>query len=57
MITYQVVDEENNYVSEYSDLDAAIHTAEDLTVWCAEHYYHVEEVSFHEPEDFYKLAF
>ena len=57
MVTYQVVDEENKYVSEYSDLDAALHTAEDLTVWCAEHYYHVEEVTFHEPEDFYKLAF
>jgi hypothetical protein len=56
MIIYQVVDEKNNCVSEYSHLDAAIHTAEDFTVWCADHYYHVEEFSFHEPEDFYKLA-
>jgi hypothetical protein len=51
MIIYQVVDEENNFVSEYAQRDVAIHSAEDLTVWFADHYYHVEELTFHEPEE------
>ncbi len=46
MIIYQVVDEENHLVSEYSHRDAALHEAEDMTVWFAEHYYHVEELAF-----------
>jgi hypothetical protein len=48
MIIYQVVDEENNLVSEYSRRDNALHSAEDMTVWFAEHYYHVEELALQE---------
>ncbi|MDP1659634.1 MAG: hypothetical protein Q8L73_09845 [Methylotenera sp.] len=53
MIIYQVVDEENNLVSEYSRLEAAQHSAEDLTVWFADHYYHVEALTFQEPDETY----
>lgn len=44
MLIYQVLDEENYPVGEYSDLDHALHQAEDLTFWHTEHYYHVEEL-------------
>ncbi len=53
MIIYQVVDEQNNLVSEHSQRDVAIHSAEDWTVWYEDHYYHVEEVTFQEPDDAY----
>jgi hypothetical protein len=46
MIIYQVVDEENKLMSEYSQRDVAMHSAEDWTVWHEDHYYHVEEVNF-----------
>ncbi len=51
MIIYQVVDEENNLVSEHSQRDTAIHSAEDWTVWYEDHYYHVEEVTFQEAHE------
>ncbi len=44
MPIYQVLDEENYPVGEYSDLDYALHHAEDLTFWHAEHYYYVKEL-------------
>jgi len=44
MQAYQVLDEQNNPVAEYSNLDCALHDAENLTFWHAEHYYHVEEI-------------
>jgi hypothetical protein len=53
MIIYQVVDEENNLVSEHSHLEVAQHSAEDLTVWFADHYYHVEALTFKEPDEAY----
>lgn len=53
MIIYQVVDEENNLVSEYLHRDAALHSAEDMTLWYAEHYYHVEELAYQEPTEAY----
>ncbi|MDO9204116.1 MAG: hypothetical protein Q7T42_01755 [Methylotenera sp.] len=53
MIIYQVVDEENNLVSEHSHLEVAQHSAEYLTVWFADHYYHVEALTFREPVDAY----
>ena len=48
MIIYQVVDEQNNLVSEHFQLNAAIHSAKDWTVWYEDHYYHVEEVTYQE---------
>lgn len=48
MTIYQVVDEENNLVGEYLYRDTALQSAEDMTVWFAEHYYHVEELTFQE---------
>ena len=53
MIIYQVVDEENNLVSEHSHSEVAQHNEEDLTVWFADHYYHVEALTFQEPDDAY----
>jgi len=44
MMVYQVLDEQNNPIAEYSDLDHALHNAETMTFWHADHYYHVEEV-------------
>ena len=52
MITYQVVDEQNNLVSEYTQRDVAMHSAEDWTFCYEDHYYHVEEVTFQETEKF-----
>ena len=40
MTIYQVVDEENNLVSEYQNQDVALHRAEDMTLWFSDHYYH-----------------
>lgn len=48
MIVYQVVDEENKLVSEHSQRDTAIYSAQDWTLWYEDHYYHVEEVNFQE---------
>lgn len=48
MTIYQVVDEENNLVSEYEHRDNALHRAEDMTLWFADHYYHIEELVFQE---------
>jgi len=53
MIIYQVVDKENNLVSEHSHLEIAQHNAENFTVWFAGHYYHVETLTFQEPDDAY----
>lgn len=53
MIIYQVVDEQDNLVSEHSQRDIAIHSAEDWTVRYEDHYYHVEEVTFQESEEIY----
>ena len=44
MTIYQVVDEQNNPVCEYLYRDKALHSAEDMTVWFSDHYYHVEEM-------------
>lgn len=44
MQVYQVLDEQNNAVAEYSSLDYALHSAEDLTFWHTDHYYHVQEI-------------
>lgn len=48
MTIYQVIDEENNLVSEYAYREAAVLSAEEMTVWFSEHYYHVEEQLIHE---------
>ena len=48
MKIFQVVDEQNHLVSEYQHLDVALHRAEDMTLWFAEHYYHIEELVFEE---------
>lgn len=48
MLIYQVLDEQNNPVAEYTELDTAVHDAEDLTLWHEEHYYHVEPLSIKE---------
>jgi hypothetical protein len=53
MIIYQVVDEQNNPVSEHLQFDVAMHSAEDWTVWYEDHYYHVEEVTSQESEEIY----
>jgi hypothetical protein len=44
MQIYQILDEQNNPVAEYSSLDYALHNAENLTFWHTDHYYHVEEI-------------
>lgn len=46
MPIYQVVDKENNLVNKYAYQDVAYHSAEDMTVWYADHYYHVEKLVF-----------
>lgn len=51
MIIYQVVDEENNLVSEHSQLNVAMHSAEDWTVWHEDHYYHVEALALRDIEE------
>jgi hypothetical protein len=48
MLVYQVLDEQNNPVAEYSDLDYALHNAQSLTFWHTDHYYHVEEINISE---------
>lgn len=48
MMVYQVLDEQNNAIAEYSNLDYALHNAESLTFWHEDHYYHVEEISLPE---------
>lgn len=48
MTVYQVLDEQNNPIAEYSDLDYALHNAENLTFWHEDHYYHVEQVNLTE---------
>jgi len=48
MMVYQVLDEQNNPVGEYSSLDYALHNAENLTLWHEDHYYHVEELNLSE---------
>ncbi len=48
MQVYQVLDEQNNRITEYSRLDAALHNAEELTFWHTDHYYHVQEIELTE---------
>ena len=44
MLIYQVLDEQNRPIGEYSNLDYALHNAEALTFWHTNHYYHVAEI-------------
>ena len=44
MVIYQVVNEENQPVAEHQSCDNAVHSAENFTLWYADHYYHVEEL-------------
>lgn len=48
MLIYQVLNEQNQPVAEFSDLDYALYNAQSLTLWHSDHYYHVEEVEFKE---------
>lgn len=48
MFIYQVLDEQNYPVAEYSDLDFALYNAQNLTLWHSDHYYHVEEIEIAE---------
>jgi hypothetical protein len=45
MTIYQVLDEENQLYCEYMDLDKAMHSAQDFTLWNEDHYYHVEKIA------------
>lgn len=54
MMIYQVLDEENNPIAEFNDLDYALQNAESLTFWYADHYYHVQEINT--LEDYVKEA-
>jgi hypothetical protein len=45
MMVYQVLDEQNNPIAEYSDLDYALQNAQTMTFWHTDHYYHVEEIN------------
>ena len=45
MMVYQVLDEENNPIAEFNDLDYALNNAEKLTFWHTDHYYHVQEIN------------
>lgn len=42
MQIYQVLDEQNHLIAEYSQFDTARYNAEMLTIWHTDHYYHVE---------------
>ena len=44
MVIYQVVNEQNQPVSEHQNRDNAIHNAENFKLWYADHYFHVEQV-------------
>lgn len=46
MRIFQVLDEQNQMIAEYTDFDYALNNAETLTLWHSEHYYHVEEIEF-----------
>lgn len=48
MTIYQVLNEENQFIQEYQDLEFAQQEAELLTLWNDEHYYHVQLVEFEE---------
>lgn len=45
MMVYQVLDEQNNPIAEFSDLDYALQNAQTMTFWHSDHYYHVEELN------------
>lgn len=53
MTIYQVVDEQNIPVAEYMFRDKAMHSAEEMTVWFADHYYHVEELVSEDSPEFH----
>jgi hypothetical protein len=46
MTIYQVLNEENQSYGEFFDLQEAMYSAQDFTVWDEEHYYHVEELDY-----------
>lgn len=48
MTLYQVMDEENHLVGEYQYRDKAQYYVEDMTLWFAEHHYHIEVLIFQE---------
>lgn len=48
MMVYQVLDENNNKVGEYSNLDYALENAHNLTIWHGNHIYHVQEIQLTE---------
>lgn len=53
MTIYQVVNEQNEIYSEYIDLNKALHSAQDLTLWDQHHYYHVNQLEVGELENAY----
>ncbi len=44
MTVYQILNEENQLFGEYADMQQAMYSAQDFTVWDEHHYYHVEEL-------------
>jgi hypothetical protein len=44
MTIYQVLNDDDLLYCEYMDVEKAMHSAQDLTVWDVEHYYHAEEL-------------
>lgn len=48
MVIYQVLDEENHPIAEYPTFESAIQDADDLTLWDADHYFHVETLHIEE---------
>jgi hypothetical protein len=53
MTIYQVMNEQNEIYSEYIDLNKALHSAQDLTLWDHHHYYHVNQLEVGELENAY----
>jgi hypothetical protein len=53
MTIYQVVNEQNEIYSEFIDLNKALHSAQDLTLWDQHHYYHVNQLEVGELENAY----
>jgi hypothetical protein len=44
MIIYQVLDEQNQIYTEFTDFNKALSSAQDLTLWNQYHYYHVAKL-------------
>jgi hypothetical protein len=48
MIVYQVLNEQNQVYTEFTDFNKALNSAQDLTLWDEYHYYRVAKLELEE---------